>query len=93
MQVPHKYLPPTSQSAPSQEIDYLTNARTTLIPPTSPSAPAEEIGNLTMPPSKLAKERPNQSIAASNPNPVFNNNLEILSNCTQKVKQNTEQNN
>ena len=46
-----------------------------------------------MPPSKLSKERPNQNIAASNPNPVFNNNLEILSNSTQKVKQNTKQNN
>ena len=45
-----------------------------------------------MPPSKLAKERPNQNIA-SNPNPVCNNDLEILSNCNQKVKQNTKQNN
>ena len=85
---------PTSPTAPSQEIDYLTNGSTTLIPPsTSPSAPSQEIHYLTMPPSKLAKERPNQNIAASNQNPVFKNNLEILSNSTQKLKQNTKQNN
>ena len=61
--------PPTSPSAPSHEIDYLTNASTTLMPPTSPSAPSQEIDCLTMPPSKLAKERPNQNIASSNRNP------------------------
>ena len=90
--------PPTSPSAPLQEIDYLTNASTTLIPPpTSPSAPLQEIDYLTMPqeyklmrPSKLAKERPNRNIAASNPNSVFNN-LEMLSNSTQNIKQNSGQ--
>ena len=46
-----------------------------------------------MPPSKLAKEWPNQHIAAINPNPRFYSNLEILSNSTQKVKQNAKQNN
>ena len=50
-------------NAPSQEIDYLTNASTSIIPPTSPSAPSQEIDYLTMPPSKLAKEQHNQNIA------------------------------
>ena len=70
-------IPPTSPSAPSQEIDYLINLTT----PTSPRAPQQEINYLTVPqdynlrrPSKLCIEPPNENLTAQTEQNIKQNN-------------------